>query len=91
MVSVLYSGREVWVRDLHGSLCCVLKQALFLHGVSLQPREDTGGRSGKPDGGQAFHPVENILILLATSCNGNQDKRQLGGLLASSTDLTKYK
>lgn len=90
MVSVLYSGREVWVRDLHGSLCCVLKQALFSHGVSLQPREDTGGRSGKPDGGQAFHPVENINNL-ATSCNGNQDKRQLGGLLASSTDLTKYK
>lgn len=60
MVSVLYSGREVWVRDLHGSLCCVLKKALFSHGVSLQPREDTGGRSGKPDGGQAFHPVENI-------------------------------
>ena len=60
MVSVLYSGLEIWVRDLHGSLCCVLKQILFCHSVSLQPREDTGGRSGKPDGGQAFHPTGNI-------------------------------
>ena len=60
MVSVLYSGREVWVRDLHGSLCCVLKQILFCRNVSLQPREDTGGRSGKPDGGQALHQTGNI-------------------------------
>lgn len=80
------SGFETYTDHCVAFLSKLFSPIVFLSNQERIPAEDQG--SPMVD----RHSTQwRILILLATSCNGNQDKRQLGGLLASSTDLTKYK
>ena len=75
--------REVRVRSLAGSLCCVLGQDTLLSQCLSPPRSINRGTSelsGKPDeilgvtcDGLASHPG-GVAILLVASCYRNRDK-----------------
>ena len=74
MLSVLDSGRGVWVQDLAGHCAVFLCKTLSSHSASPHP----GVFSGKPDkmmGGGGLlmdlHPIQGeVVILLVTSCYG---------------------
>ena len=73
MLSVLDSGRGVWVQDLAGHCAVFLCKTLSSHSASPHP----GVFSGKPDkmmgGGllMDLHPIQGeVVILLVTSCYG---------------------